>query len=122
MFRGFLLLFITLIIVSCVRSDREPTYAKPKSEKFFGLVPDDIFVPKQYTDHPFQNIPSDPNDSYSQGYQAGCQTMSSAVGEGLIRVRGPKIDTDKLTTDAWYLRGYNDGGTACTFALDWELH
>ena len=70
----------------------------------------------------YTNMPSDPNDSYSNGYQDGCQTMTSAVGEGLGRIRGPKIDPDKLTEDAWYLRGYDDGATACTFVLDWELH
>lgn len=122
MIRVFLLLVSILIIPSCTRSDREPTYERPASDKLFGIIPYDRFKPKPYQQQPIQNAPADPNDSYSMGYQAGCRTMSSAVSDGLYRVRGPNIDPDMLTTDAWYLRGYNDGATACTFVFDWELH
>ncbi len=122
MIRSFLLLLSMLIIASCVRSDREPTYVRPASEKLFGLIPYDRFKPKPYQQQPIQNAPADPDDSYSQGYKAGCQTMSSAVAEGLYRIRGSNIDPDMLTTNAWYLRGYNDGSSACTFVFDWELH
>lgn len=123
MIRAKLLLVSILVCSACVRSDREPTYEKPASAKLLGIVPYDSFKAKPYQAQPFNNMPgADKNDSYAQGYQAGCQTMSSAVGEGFYRVHGPKIDPEKLTADAWYLRGYNDGATACTFVFDWELH
>lgn len=122
MVRFVLLAMCVFAIASCTRSDREPTYVRPKSEKVFGLVPYDNFTPKAYQSQPQKNTPADPNSSYAQGYQAGCQTMSSAIGEGLFRLRGPKLDPELLTTDAWYLRGYNDAAAACTFVYDWELH
>jgi hypothetical protein len=118
-----LLLTVAILTLSCcVRSDREPTYVRPAKDKLFGVVPYDAFKIKAYQDSPFQNMPSDPNDSYSRGYQAGCQTMASAVATGFWRIRGPKIEPDELTGDAWYLRGYEDASTACTMVFDWELH
>lgn len=122
MIRVLLILCSITIISGCVRSDRDPTYIRPDSQNLLGVIPLDSLKPRPYQEQPLKEMPADPDESYAQGYQAGCQTMSSAVGEGLYRIRGPKIDPDKLTSDAWYLRGYNDGATACTFVFDWELH
>jgi hypothetical protein len=107
-------------MASCVRDDL-PYNPRPASDKALGLVPMDTFRPKAYASQQYKNTPVD-NTSYSEGFQAGCQTMASAVGEGLYRLRGPKLDADRLSTDAWYLRGYDDGGAYCFYALDWELH
>ena len=112
------LLIIVLAVTSCMRSDREHI---PASEKLLGVLPYDWMKPRAYRDRPYDGMPAG-NSSYAQGYQAGCQTMNSAMGEGLYRIRGPKIEPDKLTSDAWYLRGYQDGTHVCTFQIDWEVH
>lgn len=128
MVKNFILKINTVFIIlamltSCVRSDREPVYKRrPEDKVFFGLIPKDVFIPKAYRMQSLKDMPADPDDSYAQGYQDGCQTMSSAVADGLYRVRGAKIDPEKLSSDAWYLRGYNDAAAACTFVYDWELH
>jgi len=61
-------------------------------------------------------------DSYGQGFQDGCDTHVSNMGPGGYRMVKPKINAHRLTTDAWYLRGFQDGGTFCTFRVDWEVH
>ena len=115
------LLIMLLFVASCVREDLTHEQ-RPDSEMIFGTFPKDAFRPKAYRYQLRSNIPSDPDSSYANGYRAGCQTMNSAVGEGLYRIRGPKIDPDKLSSDSWYLRGYNDGSAACFHTLDWDLH
>ena len=119
--RNIFIIMILLVITSCVRGDL-PIQERPDSEFLFGIIPLDIFRPKAYMHQMRKNIPSDSEDSYTMGYQAGCQTISSAVGEGLYRLRGPKLEPDKLSNDPWYLRGYDDGTAGCFYSLDWELH
>ena len=121
MARILLLVIVILSVAACYRSDREPTYVVPKSERLLGVIPYDILKPRAYRNQPFRNMPMDSNDSYSMGYQAGCQTMTSAVNNGLFRVRGPKLEPTQLTGDAWYLRGYEDGATVCTGNIDWDI-
>lgn len=116
------LLLLAISNTACSRSDREPLYVTPKSEAFLGIIPYDKFKPRAYKKQLFTNTPADTEDSYSRGYQAGCQTMMSALSEGLFRTRGPKIDPEQLTNDAWYLRGYEDGANFCHSNTDWEMH
>ncbi len=123
MTRVWLLMGCIVVLAACgERADRKPTYVVPKSERFLGVMSYDTFKPRAYQSRINTNTPADPNDSYSRGYKDGCQTMNSAVGTGLARTRGPSIKSDELINDAWYLRGYGDATTACTFVLDWELH
>lgn len=61
-------------------------------------------------------------DPYGQGFSDGCDTAASAVGAGTIRLMRPKINAHRLAYDAWYLRGFQDASTVCTFRNDWELH
>lgn len=131
-FTNCILLAMIFIMTSCMRSDREHI---PMSEKFLGIVPYDWMKPRAYRERPFDGMPKiDKNyakihdedtpgkNSYAAGYQAGCQTMNSVAGEGLYRLKGPKINPDKITNDPWYLRGYQDGAQVCTFNLDWDTH
>jgi hypothetical protein len=62
------------------------------------------------------------DDSYGAGFEAGCDTHVSIVGSGTMRLIKHKIDAHRLTTDQWYLRGFQDAASWCTFNLDWELH
>ena len=62
------------------------------------------------------------DDSYGAGFEAGCGNMVGVVGTGTMRLIKPKFDAHRLTTDQWYLRGYQDAASWCTFNLDWELH
>ncbi len=118
--KSVLILMMLLLIASCVRADL-PRNPRPDSELFLGIIPFDLFRPKAYRSQIRKNTPNS-DDSYSMGYQAGCQTMNSVVGEGLYRIRGPKIEPEKLSEDPWYLRGYDDGAAGCFYSLEWELH
>ena len=119
-----------LLLASCgTREDREPV---DESKKFLGIINKDQFIPRAYRDKHFDHIPTPENtdmsryegqdESYERGYQDGCQTATSAIGEGLARIRGPKIDANELSSNSWYLRGYQDASSYCTFAIDWETH
>lgn len=112
------LIIIALITISCTRSDRVQV---PVEKKFLGLIPQDQFRPRAYREQIFDHTPTR-DTSYGAGFQDGCQTSNSAIGDGLYRTAGPKIDGDRLTSDAWYVRGFQDGATYCTFNLDWEPH
>lgn len=68
-----------------------------------------------------RNLPSG-NDSYSQGFRHGCKSLLGAVGTGLLRLNSAHIDGFRLTQDRMYARGFSDGGTHCTFYLDWDTH
>ncbi|MCE3232037.1 MAG: hypothetical protein K0R98_294 [Rickettsiaceae bacterium] len=117
-----------LMATGCTRPDREQV---PPERKFLGISKDQ-FKPRAYRDQIFDHTPfpdRTPQNEYEQkeysyesGFQDGCQTATSAIGEGLYRLRGPKIDADRLTTDAMYLRGFQDASTYCTLTLDWETH
>lgn len=61
-------------------------------------------------------------DSYGAGFEAGCDVFSGTMGEGSMRLIKPKFDVDRLTNDQWYLRGYQDAASFCTFSIDWETH
>jgi hypothetical protein len=117
-FKAGIILFSALIAASCTRSDREHL---PAEDMFLGVVPYDQFKPIPYRKRSMEYMPAD-NSSYAQGYQDGCRSFSSAVAEGLYRTHGPKFDANKLSDDPWYLRGFEDAATACTFVFDWELH
>lgn len=113
-----MLLFCVLVVTSCRRSDREHL---PDDEMFMGVVPYDQFKPVPFRKRQMDYIPAG-NESYAQGYKDGCRTFSSAVADGMYRLRGPKIDAEKMSDDPWYLRGFDDASTACTFNFDWEMH
>tara|TARA_B100001564_G_scaffold92906_2_gene75683 strand:+ start:433 stop:915 length:483 start_codon:yes stop_codon:yes gene_type:complete len=72
------------------------------------------------TSYPVANEHDD--DSYGAGFEAGCDNMSSAMGAGSMRLITPKVDGYRLVNDQWYLRGYQDASSICTFQLDWETH
>lgn len=112
-----ILLLGTILLSACARSDREHL---PAEEMFMGVVPYDQFKPVPYRKRAFDYMPAG-EGSYEEGYQAGCKLMESAVAEGLYRLQTSKVDSEKLTNDPWYLRGYEDGSAACTNNFDWEL-
>lgn len=116
-----------LSITGCKRPDR---YNVPASKKFLGLIDYDQFKPRPYRNQIFDHVPY-PNHtpqgdydqeqySYERGFQDGCQTATSAMGNAFYRVRGPKIDAYGLSEDPWYLRGFTDASHYCTLTLDWE--
>ena len=113
-----LLILTTFIAISCTRPDR---YQVPIENKVLGLIDKNQFKPRAYRKQIFDHTPGG-DSSYDRGFQDGCQTMTNVIGSGLHRVRGPKIDADLLTEDPWYLRGYRDASSYCTFTLDWEPH
>ncbi len=114
-------LLATILLVSgCMRPDRKDQRV-PASQKFLGIINTDQFKPRAYRNQTFDHTPGG-DESYDIGFKDGCQTATSAIGEGLYRLRGPKIDAEKLSHDQWYLRGFQDASTYCTFNLDWETH
>jgi hypothetical protein len=130
----FLIIFMAVFLGGCntrmmKRPDRE--YVAPEN-LFMGMIDKEQLTPRAYRDKYFDHAPAPKNDpqalyegnddSYERGFQAGCQTFTSAIGEGLARIRGHNINADELTTNPWYLRGYQDAASYCTFALDWETH
>ena len=68
-----------------------------------------------------RNLPKG-NDSYSVGFRDGCETFLGAVGAGMMRTLPTHVDGWKMTEDQLYARGWSDGGTYCTFYLDWDTH
>lgn len=62
------------------------------------------------------------DDSYGRGFEDGCHTATGIMGAGLLRLNKPRIYSDNLINDPWYLRGFQDASTYCTFRLDWETH
>lgn len=62
------------------------------------------------------------DDSYSVGFRDGCDTFSGVMGGAMMRLLPTKIDADRLSKDRWYVRGFQDGSTFCTFRIDWEVH
>ena len=62
------------------------------------------------------------DDSYSEGFKQGCQNITAAIGQGSFRLQSIDIDGFRLTSDPWYLRGYADASSDCTFMLDWDTH
>jgi hypothetical protein len=128
--KNVLIVAIIAIIstTGCVRPDRKNV---PASKKFLGLIDYDQFKPRAYRNQLFDHVPypehtpqsdyDQDNLSYETGFQDGCQTASSAINEGLFRLRGPKIDADRLVKDDWYLRGFRDSSDYCTNMVDWEV-
>ncbi len=129
--KGIFIMAIIAIIATtgCTRPDRKNV---PASKKFLGLIDYDQFKPRAYRNQAFDHTPYpehtpqgdyDQNQySYETGFQDGCRTANSAMGDGLYRTRGPKIDADRLVEDAQYLRGFQDAANYCTNMLDWETH
>ena len=70
---------------------------------------------------PFIHMPKG-DDSYNEGVRDGCQTYMGILGSGTLRNLETKMDGYRLTEDQEYLRGYVDGSSYCTFALDWDTH
>ena len=60
----------------------------------------DRLVPKRYRSKMFENTYGaryeGKDQSYEEGFQAGCQTFNSLLGSGLSRVKGSHVDADKL--------------------------
>jgi hypothetical protein len=129
MFKNIIIISIISLFLfgGCKRFDRE--YAPPERE-FLGLINKDQFIARPYRQQTFDHVPYPLHDqeanytqddlSYQSGFQDGCQSSTSVIGNGFYRTRGPNIDADKLTNDAWYLRGFRDASVYCTFNLDWE--
>ena len=55
-------------------------------------------------------------DSYGQGFEDGCNNMTGIIGAGTMRLAKPRFETDRLVNDSWYLRGYQDASSFCTFS------
>lgn len=68
-----------------------------------------------------RNLPSG-DDSYSEGFRAGCHTMIGVVGQGILRINKVDVDGYRMVEDKVYTRGWSDGSTYCTFSLDWDTH
>lgn len=62
------------------------------------------------------------NDSYSQGFRDGCQTILGTTGAGTLRLLPERIDPERLVNDPLYLRGWHDGDGVCNDRIDWEGH
>lgn len=81
------------------------------------------FKPRPMRDAIFTGMPGpDNNDSYSEGFKQGCQNITAGIGQGSYRLQSIEIDGFRLTSDPWYLRGYADASSYCTFMLDWDTH
>ena len=79
---------------------------------------DTIFRPNRLL---LRNLPQG-QDSYSQGFRDGCETYLGIVGAGALRLLPEHVDGWRLTEDRVYARAFADGGTYCTFYLDWDIH
>lgn len=90
------------------------TYEKPS---YFSMQ---SLLPRAARKNKFANTPSG-DDPYSVGWRDGCDSIVSVVGSGTYQMITPKFPTEKLTNDPWYLRGYRDGTSWCTFRLDWYI-
>lgn len=95
-------------------------YAPTPNELVPGIKEGGYHGEGGYADEEPRNEYND--DSYGAGFEAGCGNFVGVVGTGSMRLIKPKIDAHRLTTDQWYLRGYQDASSWCTFNLDWELH
>lgn len=115
------IIIFMLSLAGCFRPDPDRPEI-PIGRKVLGLIHNQQFIPRAYRDQHFDHTPNDPTKSYDRGWMDGCQTATSAIGTGLARLRGPKIDGYELTEDQWYLRGFQDANTYCTLTLDWETH
>jgi hypothetical protein len=123
------LLVLSISLFGCTRFDR--TYV-PAEQKVLGLINKDQFKAKAFRKQYFDHTPAPKYDaqtmyegkdqSYEEGFQAGCQTFASIIGTGLARMRDSTVDADKLNENPWYLRGYQDASAFCTHSLDWEIH
>ncbi|PIR37562.1 MAG: hypothetical protein COV35_08675 [Alphaproteobacteria bacterium CG11_big_fil_rev_8_21_14_0_20_39_49] len=98
--------------VPAPRYDDQPTYQDNEASRYYYRTEEE----KK------QLMYAGRDQSYEEGFQAGCQTFTSAIGSGLARLRDTVIDADKLSENPWYLRGYQDASAYCTHALDWETH
>ncbi len=78
------------------------------------------FLPRAARKNVFNNTPSG-EDSYSQGWRDGCDTYLSIVGTGFYQMIPEKWDPERQVRDPLYQRGYRDGGSFCTFRLDWYI-
>ena len=107
-----------ITLSGCTRFDRPQVHS---SRKVMGIIDKNQLMPRAYRKQTFDFGPGG-NSSYDLGFQDGCQTATSAIGTGLYRLRGPKVEANKLTEDPWYLRGFQDASTYCTLTLDWETH
>lgn len=116
-----LVIAFTLLMFTNGCMQRLDRPAAPKEDMFLGIINKEQFKPRAFRKQYFDHTPGG-NSSYDQGWQDGCQTATSVQGTGLSRLRGPKIDAHRLSTDQWYLRGYQDSTNYCTLAIDWETH
>lgn len=100
--------FIALLVSSC-------------QERGTPLFTSESWKPRAFRK---QIIYATPNgdSSYDVGFQDGCRTAASVIGEGLYRVRGAKMDAQRLGEDPMYLRGFQDASNVCTLSMDWEVH
>lgn len=80
-----------------------------------------LMTPAHKTNQIFPHTPTG-NDSYSQGWINGCKTAASQQAEGFYRLVKPVFDAERLSSDAWYLRGFQDAQDFCTLSFDWETH
>ncbi len=92
-----------------ITTEKKPSYFSMQS-----------LMPRAARKNKFANTPSG-DDPYSVGWRDGCDSIVSVVGSGLYQTITPKFESEKLTGDPWYLRGYRDGTSWCTFRLDWYI-
>lgn len=83
-----------------------------------NLQTDTILTPRPML---IRNLP-DGDDSYSEGFRAGCNTMLGIVGTGYLRSLRINVDGYRMVEDKLYTRGWSDGANFCTFSLNYESH
>lgn len=102
-------------------SEQGQLYTDPNNPAPDGWFARKKYLPRSARKAIFSGTPVG-DDSYSQGFQDGCDTQIATMGEGFFRFKKPKFDVPRLINDQWYLRGFQDAATYCTFRVDWEVH
>ena len=108
--KTILAVLIGLNLASC--SGNIPLFREP------NLKTDTILTPRPML---IRNLP-DGDDSYSEGFRAGCNTMLGIVGTGYLRTLKINVDGYRMVEDKLYTRGWSDGANFCTFSLNYESH
>ena len=99
-----------LLLSSC--SGNIPVFRDP------NLPTDTILTPRPML---IRNLPKG-DDSYSEGFRDGCNTMFGIVGTGYLRTLKINVNGYRMVEDKVYTRGWSDGATYCTFSLSYETH
>lgn len=105
-----LLMLVCMNLASC--SGNIPMFREPNVKTDTILTPRPMLI---------RNLP-DGDDSYSEGFRAGCNTMLGLVGTGYLRTLKINVDGHRMVEDKLYTRGWSDGANFCTFSLNYESH